>query len=81
MMGWTEDDEVLATTRFGPEVQRDYRIEGTAATAEEAGETTSPEPTQLPASGGSIFSLGLVLLASGLTSLGTGWAVRRRLAN
>ena len=36
MMGWTEDDEVLATTRFGPEVQRGYRVEGTAAAGAEA---------------------------------------------
>ena len=37
MMGWTEDDEVLATARFGPDVQRDYRLEGAVAEAETAG--------------------------------------------
>ena len=30
-LGWTEDDEVLATARFGPELQRDYKVEGSMA--------------------------------------------------
>jgi rhodanese-related sulfurtransferase len=41
MMGWTENDEVLGTARFGPEAQRDYRLE---TEANEATETyASPE--------------------------------------
>jgi rhodanese-related sulfurtransferase len=36
MMGWTEDDDVLATTRYGPETAiRDYRIETEASEATE----------------------------------------------
>jgi rhodanese-related sulfurtransferase len=35
MMGWTKDDEVLATKRFGPDVQRDYRVETEANEATE----------------------------------------------
>jgi rhodanese-related sulfurtransferase len=81
MMGWTEDDDVLATARFGPDVQRDYRIEGAAAAAGGAAESTSPEPEQLPASGGALVPTWLALLASGLMSLGAGWGLRRRLAN
>jgi rhodanese-related sulfurtransferase len=71
MMGWTADDEVLATARYT--AAPDYRVEGTA----EAG----PEPVQLPASGGTMFQTWLVLLAGGLGSLGTGLALRRRWAN
>jgi len=83
MMGWTEDDEVLATARFGPEVQRDYRLEGTVTEAGAATEETTeaPEPAQLPASGGIASPFGLIALLSGLASLGTGLALRRRLAN
>ena len=38
MMGWTEDDEVLATARYDPATSPDYAVEGTAvaAAAEEA---------------------------------------------
>ena len=78
MMGWTEDDEVLATARFGPDLQRDYKVEGTAADAET--QTTSPEPAQLPAAGGTLSSAWLLLLASGLMSLGAGLGLHRRLA-
>ena len=78
MMGWTEDDEVLATARFGPDVQRDYALEGTVAEAET---TTAPEPVQLPASGGAVAPVWLVALMAGIASLGAGLTLRRRLAN
>jgi rhodanese-related sulfurtransferase len=35
MMGWTEDDEVFAQTRFGPDVQRDYPVDSAAEMAME----------------------------------------------
>ncbi len=70
MMAWTEDDAVLATARFGPDVQRDYRIEQTAAA-----------PADLPATGVSPFSSWLTWLIAGLGSLVAGLALRRRLAS
>jgi rhodanese-related sulfurtransferase len=81
MMGWTEDDDVLATARFTPDVQRDYRLEGSAAEAETSVETAGPEPVQLPASGGSLSLAWLTLLVGGLTSIGAGLTLRRRLAD
>ena len=39
MMGWTEDDEVLATARYNPETSPDYPVEGTAVEAPAAEET------------------------------------------
>ena len=68
IMGWTEDDEVFAQTRFGPEVQGDYRVEAAAA------------PAELPTTGAPASPWWLVWLAAGLTSLGAGLAMRRRLA-
>lgn len=73
MMGWTEDDEVLATERYSAATAPDYRVEGTAAAA--------PEPAELPASGGSPFPSWLIVLASGLSSLGAGLVLRRRWAS
>ena len=70
MMGWTEDDEVLATQRFGPDVQRDYRVEAAAETAE--------QPAELPATGAPVSPSLLVWLVVGLSSLGAGLALRRR---
>jgi rhodanese-related sulfurtransferase len=81
MMGWTEDDDVLATARFGAGVQGDFRLESAAAAGGAAAESQSTEPTQLPASGGVLFPAWLALLAGGLTSLGSGLVLRRRLAN
>jgi rhodanese-related sulfurtransferase len=85
MMGWTEDDDVLATARFSPDVQRDYRLEGQAASAQASGgaaaESSSSQPTQLPTAGGSVFPAWLVLLVGGLGSLGAGLILRRRWAN
>jgi rhodanese-related sulfurtransferase len=80
MMGWTEDDEVLATARFGPDVQADYRVESMAG-AGGAEPAPEPEPAELPAAGGTLSLDWLVLLAGGLSSLGTGLVLRRRLAN
>lgn len=71
MMGWSEDDEILAQARFGPDVQRDYRVE-TAATAME-------QPAELPATGAPLWLswLGwLVAIGSGL--LGAGLALWRQ---
>ena len=82
MMGWTEDDEVLATQRFGPELQRDYRIESAAEmeTEQPAEEQAAEEqPAELPATGAPVSPMVLVGLVLGLSSLGTGLAVRRRL--
>ena len=70
MMGWTEDDEVLATQRFGPDVQRDYRVEAAAEVAE--------QPADLPATGAPVSPSLLVWLVVGLSSLGAGLALRRR---
>ena len=75
MMGWTEDDEVLATARFGPDVQRDYRLEGESAMGGAAS-----APVQLPSSGGPMSLRWLVLVMGGLSSLGGGLILRRRLA-
>jgi rhodanese-related sulfurtransferase len=72
MMGWTEDDEVLATARFGPDVQRDYPVDSAAEMAME-------EPAQLPATGAPAFPLWLVGLAAGLSSLIVGVVLRHRL--
>ena len=74
MMGWTEDDDVLATQRFGPDVQRDYRLETAAAAAEPPAE----QPAALPATGAPAVPWRLVWLVAGLASLGAGVAVRRR---
>ncbi|GAB4542115.1 MAG: hypothetical protein Kow0063_33680 [Anaerolineae bacterium] len=80
MMGWTEDDEVLATTRFGPDTeQRDYRVESAAEMEME--EAAQEEPAELPATGAAAFPVGLVGLVAGLSSLVAGLALRRRLAS
>jgi rhodanese-related sulfurtransferase len=80
MMGWTEDDEVLATARFGPDEQRDYRVESMAG-AGGAEPAPEPEPAELPTAGGMLSPAWLVLLVGGLSSLGAGLVLRRRLAN
>jgi LPXTG-motif cell wall-anchored protein len=69
MMGWTLDDEILATARFGPAVQGDYRVESSAA------------PAELPATGAPSSLAWLIWLAAGLSTLVAGMALRRRLAN
>ena len=81
MMGWTEDDEVLATQRFGHEAQRDYRIESAAdmevePPAEE--QPTEENPAELPDTGAPASPLWLIGLMAGLVSLVAGVALRRR---
>ncbi len=73
MMGWTEDDEVLATARFGPDLQRDYRVESAAMAMEE-------QPAELPATGAPASQMWLIWLVAGLSTLGAGFVLRRRLA-
>jgi rhodanese-related sulfurtransferase len=66
MMGWTKDDEVLATARFDPATQPDYRLEaGTAF---------------LPKSGGLPWQIVLPfgLMTAGALSAGVGVYVKRR---
>jgi rhodanese-related sulfurtransferase len=65
MMGWTKDDDVLATARFNPDTQPDYRLDAAAA---------------MPVSGGlpvdTIVAYGL--LALGALSAGAGMLSKRR---
>jgi rhodanese-related sulfurtransferase len=79
MMGWTEDDEVLGTARFGPDVQRDYRLE-TSAPAAGGAAAEEAAPTELPTSGAANSTSWLVWLAGGFGVLLSGLALRRRLA-
>jgi rhodanese-related sulfurtransferase len=69
MMGWTEDDDVLATARFDPTTQPDYPVE-TAA------------PATLPVSGGVTWQAlaPYGLMALGALSAGLGVYIRRRRA-
>jgi LPXTG-motif cell wall-anchored protein len=69
MMAWTQDDEVFASKRFGPDVQPDYRVEGAVA------------PAELPATGAPSSLAWLIWLAAGLSTLVAGMALRRRLAS
>jgi rhodanese-related sulfurtransferase len=85
MMGWTEDDEVLATARFDPATQPDYRLEGTAVAAAETTETTTEEataeeaqPEALPQTGGVPFPVEAVLLSFGALTAAGGLYLRRR---
>jgi rhodanese-related sulfurtransferase len=48
MMGWTADDAVLATARFSPDVQRDYRLEAAEEPTAEPTEEPTSEPTAVP---------------------------------
>jgi hypothetical protein len=73
MMGWTEDDAVLATARFDPATQPDYAFEGSLA-APDVLPTTGADPV-------SLAPVGLVIF--GVASIGigvVGYAVRRRSA-
>jgi rhodanese-related sulfurtransferase len=78
MMGWTEDDEVLATDRFSPSLQRDYTVEGTAADAgSDSGEDSGTTPPVLPETGAApIWVLVLPVAGAGMTLAGL--ALRRR---
>jgi rhodanese-related sulfurtransferase len=71
MMGWTLDDDVLATKRFNAATQPDYRLE------------SAPAAVTLPTTGGALpaeaVSLGLVALGTvSLTAGVAGYAWRRR---
>jgi rhodanese-related sulfurtransferase len=68
MMGWTTDDDVLATARFDPATQPDYRLEAS--------------PVTLPTTGGIPWQalLPYGLMAAGALSAGVGAYVRRRKA-
>jgi len=80
MMGWTEDDDVLATQRFGPDVQRDFRVESAAEMEQPAEEQAAEEQTaELPATGAPVSPMVLAGLVLGLSSLVIGLARRRRL--
>jgi rhodanese-related sulfurtransferase len=77
MMGWTEDDDVLATARYDPETAPDYAVEGTAAgeaPAEEAGPETMPETGGLP------FPVEGILVGFGALTAAAGLYLRRRKA-
>jgi rhodanese-related sulfurtransferase len=82
MMGWTEDDDVLATARFDPETQPDYPVQGTAVAAGEATaeETTveTAEPVTMPETGGAAFPVESVLVAFGTLTAAAGLYLRRR---
>ena len=66
MMGWTLNDEVLATARYDAATQPDYRLESSPAT--------------LPTTGGIPWQVVLpyALMAVGALSAGAGVFVRRR---
>lgn len=67
MMGWTKDDNVLATARFNPDTQPDYRLETTPIMP-----TSGGVPLDIPVAYG--------LLALGALSTGAGIFVKRRKA-
>ncbi|MFZ5918817.1 MAG: rhodanese-like domain-containing protein [Chloroflexota bacterium] len=90
MMGWTEDDTVLATGRFDPATQPDYAFEGSLAPAAEeettTEETTTEEatPEVLPVTGMdpvSVAPIGLVIFGALSMGIGAvGYAINRRKA-
>jgi rhodanese-related sulfurtransferase len=79
MMGWTADDDVLATARFDPETQPDYAVEGTAA-EQPAVEEPAEEPATMPETGGVPFPVEGVLLGLGALTAAGGALLRRRQA-
>jgi rhodanese-related sulfurtransferase len=66
MMGWTKDDDVLATARFDPATQPDYRLE--------TGTTLLPKSGGLPLQ--TVLPYGLMAL--GALAAGVGVYVKRR---
>jgi rhodanese-related sulfurtransferase len=83
MMGWTTNDEVLATTRFDPATQPDYAVQGTASTAAETAATATPEaaqPTTMPTTGGAGLPLEGLLVGLGTLTAAAGVYLRRRKA-
>jgi rhodanese-related sulfurtransferase len=94
MMGWTEDDDVLATARYNPETSPDYPIEGTAAAAEAVMEETTTEeatteeatteeaaPVTMPETGGAAVPVQGVLIAFGALTAAAGYYLSRRKAS
>ena len=83
MMGWTENDDVLGTSRYDPATAPDYPIEGTAAAGAAPEEPATGEPTapeQLPVGGGMPFPVEGVLVGFGALSAAAGLYLRRRKA-
>jgi rhodanese-related sulfurtransferase len=82
MMGWTEDDDVLVASRFDPETQADYGVEGTAVAAAgtEEATTETAAPTTMPATGGIPVPVDLALLSVGALTAAAGVYLRRRKA-
>jgi rhodanese-related sulfurtransferase len=86
MMGWTEDDEVLATARYNPETSPDYPLEGSAAAAAAVMEETTVEettteeaaPETMPETGGAAIPVQGVLVAFGALTAAAGYYVSRR---
>jgi LPXTG-motif cell wall-anchored protein len=74
MMGWTLNEDVLATARFDPETQPDYTLEGTAAPP------AVQQPEALPETGGLPLPLPGVLATVGALTAAAGLYVRRRKA-
>jgi rhodanese-related sulfurtransferase len=70
MMGWTANDDVLATTRFDPETQPDYTLEGTAVAV--------AEPVTIPETGGMPFPVEGLLVGFGALTAAAGVYLRRR---
>ena len=77
MMGWTENDDVLATTRFDPATSPDYPVEGTAVAGGSPEATPVPE---LPETGGVPFPVEGVLVGFGALTAAAGVYLRRRKA-
>jgi rhodanese-related sulfurtransferase len=79
MMGWTQDDEVLATARYDPATAPDYPVEGTAVAA--AAEETAAEeatPVQLPETGGMPIPVEGLVMGLGALTAAAGLYLRRR---
>jgi rhodanese-related sulfurtransferase len=72
MMGWTADDEVLATSRYDLATAPDYAVEGTAAAA--------AAPATIPETGGVPFPLEGLLIGFGTLTAAAGVYLRRRKA-
>jgi len=77
MMGWTLDDEVLATSRYDPATAPDYTVEGTAA---EEAETETEAPPTVPETGGIPFPVEGLLVGLGSLTAAAGVYLRRRKA-
>jgi rhodanese-related sulfurtransferase len=88
MMGWTEDDEVLATARYDPATAPDYPVEGTAAgeaaaaeaTTEEAATQETVEPATIPETGGMPLPAETLVMGLGALTAAAGLYLRRRKA-